>query len=146
MAPRVFADQELEALRRFPEIGREELFRSFTLTPSDVAFVDSGRGRGPVDRLGLAVALCTLPWLRLGPDDVAAAPRAGQEGMSQARPDAITSGDTFSQVATGNPRYSTPMSCCRRKRLRRTWDEVRSCPWPWLHVGPGRRVVAERDR
>ncbi|WP_407929435.1 SDR family oxidoreductase [Herbidospora solisilvae] len=32
---------ELEALRRFPEIGREELFRFFTLTPADMA--DGGR-------------------------------------------------------------------------------------------------------
>jgi hypothetical protein len=46
----VFTDEELEALRRFPEIGRDELFRFFTLTPADAAFVDPGRG--PVDRLG----------------------------------------------------------------------------------------------
>jgi hypothetical protein len=32
LATRVFAEQELEALRKFPEIGREELFRFFTLT------------------------------------------------------------------------------------------------------------------
>jgi hypothetical protein len=29
LAP-VFTDEELEALRRFPEIGRDELFRFFT--------------------------------------------------------------------------------------------------------------------
>ncbi|WP_225993002.1 DUF4158 domain-containing protein [Actinomadura rudentiformis] len=33
-------------------------------------------GRGPADRLGLAVALCTLPWLGFVPDDVASAPLA----------------------------------------------------------------------
>jgi hypothetical protein len=76
LVAQVFTDEELESLRRFPEIGREELFRFFTLTPADVAFVDPGRGRGPVDRLGLAVALCTLPWLGFVPDDVASAPRA----------------------------------------------------------------------
>ncbi len=76
MATRVFADEELEAQRRFPEIGREELFRFFTLTPADVAFVDPGRGRGPADRLGLAVALCSLPWLGFVPDKMASAPRA----------------------------------------------------------------------
>jgi hypothetical protein len=40
--------------------------------PADVAFIDPGRGRGPADRLGLAVQLCTLPWLgfRLGTRDV----------------------------------------------------------------------------
>ena len=70
----VFTDEELESLRRFPEIGREELFRFFTLTPADSAFIDPGRGRGPADRLGLAVAVCTLPWLGFVPDDVASAP------------------------------------------------------------------------
>jgi len=74
LATQVFADEELERLRGFPEIGREELFRFFTLAAPDVAFVDPGRGRGPADRLGLSVALCTLPWLGFVPDDVAAAP------------------------------------------------------------------------
>ncbi|GAA2636516.1 hypothetical protein GCM10010411_89670 [Actinomadura fulvescens] len=76
MVAPVFTDEELEGLRRFPEIGREELFRLFTLTPADVAFVDPGRGRGPADRLGLAVALCTLPRLGFVPDVVASAPPA----------------------------------------------------------------------
>jgi hypothetical protein len=52
------------------------LFRFFTLAPADVAFVDPGRGRGPADRLGLAVAVCTLPWLGFVADEVASAPRA----------------------------------------------------------------------
>jgi len=46
LATQVFSDEELERLRRFPEIGRDELFRFFTLTPADVAFVDPGRGGG----------------------------------------------------------------------------------------------------
>ncbi|MEV0697993.1 hypothetical protein AB0I53_08750 [Saccharopolyspora sp. NPDC050389] len=33
----VFTDEELEGLRRFPEIGREDLFRFFALVPADVA-------------------------------------------------------------------------------------------------------------
>jgi hypothetical protein len=74
LATQVFADEELERLRGFPEIGRDELFRFFTLTPADVAFVDPGRGRGPADRLGLSVALCTLRWLGFVPDKVSAAP------------------------------------------------------------------------
>ncbi|NKY43222.1 DUF4158 domain-containing protein [Nocardia cerradoensis] len=65
MATRVFADEELERLRGFPEISREELFRYFTLTPADLAFVDPGRGRGPADRLGLSIALPTRPESRL---------------------------------------------------------------------------------
>lgn len=44
----------------------------FTLSPADVAFVDPGRG--PADRLGVAIALCTLPWLGFVPDRVTAAP------------------------------------------------------------------------
>lgn len=65
-------DEELERLRGFPEIGRDELVRFFTLTSSDLVFVDPGRGRGPGERLGLAVALCTLPWLGFVPDVVTA--------------------------------------------------------------------------
>ena len=74
MATQVISDEELDRFRGFPEIGREELFRFFTLTPADVVFVDPGRGRGPADRLGLAVALCTLPWLGFVPDKVSSAP------------------------------------------------------------------------
>ena len=50
------------------------MFRYFRLTPADIAFADPGRGRGPADRLGVAVALCTLPWLGFVPDRVASAP------------------------------------------------------------------------
>ncbi|WP_255659615.1 DUF4158 domain-containing protein [Pseudonocardia sp. ICBG1293] len=49
---------------------------SFTLAPADVAFVDPGRGRGAADRLGLAVAVCSLSWLGFVPDEVASAPQA----------------------------------------------------------------------
>jgi hypothetical protein len=72
----VFTYEELEGLRRFPEIGREDLFRFFTLAPADVAFVDPGRGRGPADRLELAIALCMLPRQGFVPDEVASAPQA----------------------------------------------------------------------
>lgn len=74
MSAHVFADEELERLRELPEIGRDELVRFFTLAAADVAFVDPGRGRGPADRLGLAVTLCTLPWLGFVPDEVRSAP------------------------------------------------------------------------
>ncbi|MGW3542650.1 Tn3 family transposase [Nocardia niigatensis] len=73
MATRVFADEELQRLREFPEISREELFRYFTLSPSDLAFV-APQGRGASVRLGLAVILCSLPWLGFVPDKVTAAP------------------------------------------------------------------------
>ena len=85
MVAPVFTDEELESLRRFLEIGREELFRFFTLTPADSAFIDPGRGRGrgPADRLGLAVAVCTLPWLGFVPDDVASAPPAAAARLAE---------------------------------------------------------------
>ena len=83
MVAPVFTDEESESLRRFPEIGREELFRFFTLTPADSAFIDPGRGRGPADRLGLAVAVCTLPWLGCVPDDVAPAPPAAVARLAE---------------------------------------------------------------
>ncbi len=83
MATRVFSDDELERLRSFPDINREELIRFFTLTPAEVEFIDPRRGRGPADRLGLAVQLCTLPWLGFVPDDVAAAPPAAVGRLSE---------------------------------------------------------------
>ncbi|MEV4362944.1 DUF4158 domain-containing protein [Nonomuraea sp. NPDC004186] len=57
-------------MRSYPDIGRDDLIRYFTLTPADVAFIDPGRGRGPTDRLGFAVQLATLPWLGFVPDEV----------------------------------------------------------------------------
>lgn len=68
VATRLFSDDQLDQLRSFPDIGTDDLIRYFTLTGADVAFVDPGRGRGPGDRLGLAVQLCTLPWLGFVPD------------------------------------------------------------------------------
>jgi hypothetical protein len=71
VAARMFSEEQLDQLRSFPDIGRDDLIRYFTLTQADAAFVDPGRGRGPADRLGLAVQLCTLPWLGFVPDAVA---------------------------------------------------------------------------
>jgi TnpA family transposase len=79
----VFSDEDLERLRSFPEINREELIRFFTLTPADVEFIDPGRGRGPSDRLGLAVQLCTLPWLGFVPDEVTSAPAVAVARLSE---------------------------------------------------------------
>jgi RHS repeat-associated protein len=36
----MFAEDQLERLRTFPDIGRDDLIRYFTLTPADVAFLD----------------------------------------------------------------------------------------------------------
>jgi TnpA family transposase len=76
VSEKMFSQEQYEQLRSFPEITGDELIRYFTLAPADVAFVDPGKGRGPGDRLGLAVQLATLPWLGFVPDDVASAPQA----------------------------------------------------------------------
>nr|WP_280249917.1 DUF4158 domain-containing protein [Nocardia abscessus] len=49
-------------LGRRPSAAQEELFRYFTLSPADSAFV-APQGRGVSVRLGLAAILCSLPWL-----------------------------------------------------------------------------------
>ena len=83
MSEKMFSREQYEQLRSFPEISRDELFRYFTLTPADAAFVDPGAGRGPGDRLGMAVQLATLPWLGFVPDDVASAPPAAVARLAE---------------------------------------------------------------
>jgi hypothetical protein len=68
----VFSDEELQQLRGFPEAGRAELIRYFTLAGPDEMFVRKFRGRPNV--LGAAVQFCTLPWLGFVSDEVASAP------------------------------------------------------------------------
>ena len=66
LATQFFSDEQTERLRSYPDIGREELIRFFTLTRKDLGFIGNlghGGGRGPAARLGLAVQPCTLPWL-----------------------------------------------------------------------------------
>src|SRR5260370_30546998 len=63
---------ELAQLRGFPEPARAELIRYFTLGSADEAFVRKFRGQDNVR--GVAVQLCTLPWVGVVPDDVAALP------------------------------------------------------------------------
>ncbi|MFC4899487.1 Tn3 family transposase [Streptosporangium amethystogenes subsp. fukuiense] len=81
----MFSEDQLEQLRSFPDIGRDDLIRFFTLTPADVAFVDPGHGRGATDRLGLAVQLCTLPWLGFVPDEVSSAPPVAVARLAERR-------------------------------------------------------------
>jgi len=77
----VFSEEETAQLRGFPEIGRAELIRYFTLTPADEVFVRKFRWRANV--LGAAVQLCTLPWLGFVPDEVRLAPAAAVERLSE---------------------------------------------------------------
>ena len=85
MSEKMFSEdqlEQLEQLRSFPEVSRDELIRYFTPTAGDVAFVDPGRGRGAADRLGMLVQLCTLPWLGFVPDDVTSAPSAAVDRLA----------------------------------------------------------------
>jgi hypothetical protein len=77
----LFSDEEQAQLRAFPEIGRVELIRHFTLTAADEAFVRKFRTDRNV--LGAAVQLCTLPWLGFVPDDVVSAPAAAVGRLSE---------------------------------------------------------------
>jgi hypothetical protein len=107
LVAQVFTDEELESLRQFPEIDREALARFFTLTSTDVAFVDPDRGRGPADRLGLVVALCTLPWLGFVPDDVTSAPRVAVMRLAEqlhVEPEAIRSYGRRAKTRTDHAR------------------------------------------
>ncbi|MGH3195970.1 MAG: Tn3 family transposase [Streptosporangiaceae bacterium] len=107
MSTRLFSDDQLEQLRSFPDIGKDDLIRFFTLTPADVAFADPGRGRGPADRLGLAVQLCTLPWLGFVPDEVTAAPPvavARLAGRLSVDPAALAGYGEREQTRTGHLR------------------------------------------
>jgi hypothetical protein len=76
----VFSEEELAQLRGFPEAGRGDLIRYFTLTTAEETFVRKFRGPGNV--LGAAVQLCTLPWLGFVPDEVASAPAAAVARLS----------------------------------------------------------------
>src|ERR1039457_7706968 len=79
----MFSEDQLEQLRSFPEISRDELIRYFTPAAGDVAFVDPGRGRGAPDRLGMLVQLCTLPWLGFVPDEGGSGPPTAVGGRAE---------------------------------------------------------------
>src|SRR6266581_9453978 len=55
LATQFFSDEQMERLRSYPDIGREELARFFTLTRKDLGFIDNlgrGGGRGRPRNLG----------------------------------------------------------------------------------------------
>lgn len=83
MASKLYPDAQLEALRGFPaQIAADDLARYFTLLPADTSFINAHRGDG--NRIGVAVALCTLAWLGFVPDDLRAAPAAAVSRVAAA--------------------------------------------------------------
>jgi len=136
----VFSEDELAQLRGFPEPARAELIRYFTLAPADEAFVRKFRAQDNV--MGVAVQLCTLPWLGFVPDDVAAAPAVVVARLSEKLGipvGALRGYGAREQTRTGHlrevagylgwrtvdgPRWKTWRSSCSRGR----WSTIRrSC-------------------
>ena len=69
-------------LRGFPNsIAPDELIRFFTLTTGDIAFVN-GHRTSP-NRIGVAVQLCTLPWLGFVPDGLDRVPVTGAQRLAE---------------------------------------------------------------
>jgi Domain of unknown function (DUF4158) len=76
MPTRFLTDAELAQLSGYPAgIAAEDVVTYFSLSPEDRRWIVT-RHRGPANRLGLAVQLCSLPWLGFVPDDLTAAPPA----------------------------------------------------------------------
>ncbi len=74
MATRHSSDEELQALRSFPTIVKDELIPCFTLAPADVASLQGFHRAQKV--LGAAVRLSAQPRLGGVPADEPAAPPA----------------------------------------------------------------------
>jgi hypothetical protein len=107
----VFSAEELARLRGFPEINSAELIRYFTLTGADEAFVrqfHTGR-----NVLGVAVQLCTLPWLGFVPDEVASAPDAAPGCHSPTTSAAVGAGDSQPSSVTESDAFCEAMASCR---------------------------------
>ncbi|MDP9356725.1 MAG: DUF4158 domain-containing protein [Chloroflexota bacterium] len=75
MPVRYLSDPELDRLSSWQgEIAEQDAVTFFTLTGDDLGWV-RGFNRDE-NRLGVAVQLCTLPWLGWIPDDLAGCPSA----------------------------------------------------------------------
>ncbi|MDQ4130780.1 MAG: DUF4158 domain-containing protein, partial [Actinomycetota bacterium] len=91
MPTRYLSDAELARLAGYPEtIADEDLVTFFRLEDEDLRWVRERRGGA--NRLGLALQLCTLPWLGFVPDDLSAAPAAAVRRLAAqlgVEPDAL---------------------------------------------------------
>jgi len=118
LATQFFSDEQMERLRSYPDIGREELIRFFTLTRKDLGFVDNlerGGGRGSAARLGLAVQLCTLPWLGFVPDDLWSVPQAAVLRLANQLavfPDMYAAPHGIVLLPRNVPNFVWPALCC----------------------------------
>ncbi|MCA1675955.1 MAG: DUF4158 domain-containing protein, partial [Actinobacteria bacterium] len=75
MPTRYLSDAELARLAGYPDtIADEDLVTFFRLEDEDLRWVRERRGGA--NRLGLALQLCTLPWLGFVPDDLSSPPAA----------------------------------------------------------------------
>jgi hypothetical protein len=82
MPTRFLSDAELARLSGFPtEIDDDDLVTFFRLEGEDLAWLGREH-RGPANRLGLALQLCTLPWLGFVPDDLGSAPESAVERLA----------------------------------------------------------------
>jgi len=114
--------QELEVPERLPEeINPDILRKYFTLTASDLEQVE--QCRGPINRLGFAVQLCTLRWrghflgdTRQVPESVLAT-IASQLGLD---PTVVSPGAIWTEVKPGFP----PISSSKRPHGLMTCSQI----------------------
>jgi hypothetical protein len=134
MATRVFSEAELDQLRRFPEsIAKDELVRYFTLMPGEVAFVNAHRR--PANKIGIALQLCTLPWLGFVPDELTAAPAAAVARLSEKL--LVPVGELRSYGAREQTR--TDHTCARSPTSSAGGPGTRGCSTSWpSSCWPGR--------
>lgn len=123
MSTRFFSDEEIKRLRSWPgELGRNELIRYFTLGSDDRDWL-SRAARGVGNRLGLAVQMCTLPWLGFVPDDVADAPAAAVNRL------AVQLGVPMSELDGYGAREQTRTEHLRLVAARLGWRSAGAAEW-----------------
>ncbi len=123
MSTRFFSDAEIKRLRSWPEeLGRDELIRYFTLGSDDRAWLE-GAARGMGNRLGMAIQLCTLPWLGFVPDDVAAVPAAAANRV------AVQLGIPIADLAGYGARKQTRTEHLRTIAARLGWRTAGKAEW-----------------
>lgn len=120
----VFAEAELEQLRRFPVINRTELIKYFTLTQGDLDFLSQFRGEA--NKLGAAIQLCTLPWLGFVPDEITSAPREVVARLSEKLVIGI------SELREYGDRAQTRTEHLRRIATRLEWRSLDAKGWKEL--------------